>query len=230
MFYITGDKHGDFTFLERFCKMANTTKDDVLIILGDAGINYYCDIQDKLKKDYIKDFPITLFCIHGNHEARPCTIASYKEKEMFGGKVYIDESYPNQIFAIDGEVYDFNGKKTLVIGGAYSVDKKYRMAHGYHWFADEQPSEEIKNKVRQTLKEREAKVDFIFSHTCPLRYEPVEWFLSCVDQSTVDRSTEIFLDDIEANTSYERWFCGHFHGEKEIDKMCFLFNSILTLC
>lgn len=230
MFYITGDKHGEFAFLEKFCKKANTTTEDVLIILGDAGINYYEDIRDMVRKEHLKSFPITLFCIHGNHEARPSTIISYKKKKMFGGEVYIDEEYPNQLFAIDGEVYNFNSKEAMVIGGAYSVDKEYRIARHWKWFADEQPSEEIKNKVRQTLKEKGGKVDIILSHTCPLRYEPVEWFLSAVDQSTVDKSTEIFLDDIEANTSYERWFCGHYHGEKEIDKMCFLFNSILTLC
>jgi histidinol-phosphatase (PHP family) len=45
------------------------------------------------------------------------------------------------------EIYNLGGKKTIVIGGAYSVDKYYRLMRGIHWFADEQPSEEIKNKV-----------------------------------------------------------------------------------
>ena len=45
-------------------------------------------------------------------------------------------------FAKDGEVFDFNGKQTIVTGGAYSVDRMYRLIHGYGWWPDEQPSEE----------------------------------------------------------------------------------------
>ena len=36
--------------------------------------------------------------------------------------VYVEEEYPNILFAKDGEVYDFCGKSVMTIGGAYSVD------------------------------------------------------------------------------------------------------------
>lgn len=38
--YITGDCHVDFRKLELFCQNYETTRDDVMIILGDAGINF----------------------------------------------------------------------------------------------------------------------------------------------------------------------------------------------
>lgn len=38
--FITGDRHGCFDDLEYFCQANNTTEDDALIILGDAGILY----------------------------------------------------------------------------------------------------------------------------------------------------------------------------------------------
>lgn len=60
MIYITGDTHGDFRNVERFCKKMQTSKDDVLIILGDAGINYYGPEQDKRKKKYLESLPITI--------------------------------------------------------------------------------------------------------------------------------------------------------------------------
>ena len=37
MFYITGDTHGEFSRIERFCETMNPTPDDTLIILGDAS-------------------------------------------------------------------------------------------------------------------------------------------------------------------------------------------------
>ena len=41
MIYITGDKHADFRDVLYFCYTNNPTSDDILIVLGDAGINYY---------------------------------------------------------------------------------------------------------------------------------------------------------------------------------------------
>ena len=40
------------------------------------------------------------------------------------------------------------------------------------------------------------KVDMVLSHTTPLKYEPVEVFMSGVDQSRVDKSTEEWLNQI----------------------------------
>ena len=42
-------------------------------------------------------------------------------------------------------MYQFNEQSVLVIGGAYSVDKNYRLQMGYNWYSSEQPSEEIKD-------------------------------------------------------------------------------------
>ena len=43
MIYITGDTHGDFRHIERFCYEQETAIDDVFILLGDSGINYAVD-------------------------------------------------------------------------------------------------------------------------------------------------------------------------------------------
>lgn len=176
MGYITGDKHGDYDQIIEFCYKNNTSKNDIMIILGDAGINYYLDSKDYTLKNHLKEVSITLFCIHGNHEERPYNIAGYKSKIFNDGIVYCEEKYPNILFAKDGEVYNFNGVSTLVIGGAYSVDKYYRLALGYNWYESEQPNEKIKNGVRKTLKKYNNKIDVILSHTCPFKYMPYEVF------------------------------------------------------
>ena len=126
MILITGDIHRDFS---RIYKLEKDT-DNMLIVLGDVGINYYLNEEDKNYKEYLKKLKLKLFCVRGNHEERPENISTYKEVEMFGGKVFIEEEYPNLIFAKDGEIYNIDGKKILVIGGAYSVDKQYRLLSG----------------------------------------------------------------------------------------------------
>ena len=71
MIYITGDKHADFYEVCCFCKKEKTNISDLMIILGDAGINYFNDSRDyKLKKE-LSECKITFFCVHGNHEERP---------------------------------------------------------------------------------------------------------------------------------------------------------------
>ena len=226
MIYITGDKHADFREVFYFCYANETTLDDILIVLGDAGINYYANEKDYMLKNSLLQYPITFFCIHGNHEERPEKIKTYKTKKFHNGIVYYEEDYPNILFAKDGEIYNFNNHKVLVIGGAYSVDKYFRKAYGYNWYESEQPSEKTKNKIVRVLKDLDNKIDIILSHTCPYKYLPREMFLEGVDQSTVDNSTEYFLDKIEETTDYNLWYCGHYHTDKEIDKLIFMFHKI----
>jgi 3-oxoacid CoA-transferase subunit A len=226
MIYITGDTHGDFRRVEAFCGRLGTSREDIMIVLGDAGVNYYGGKKAALLKTLLSDLPITLFCLHGNHENRPQNIPTYKEILWHGGTVYAEEEYPSLLFAKDGEMFDFDGKQCIVIGGAYSVDKYYRLQNGYGWWPDEQPSDEIKAAVESKLQSVGNKVDVVLSHTCPFKYIPREMFLSQIDQSTVDNSTEEWLDEIEKKIQYEQWYCGHYHTNKSIDKLRFLFEDI----
>lgn len=52
MIYITGDTHGDFGRVVKSCEQMETEKEDVLIILGDAGINYYGGKRDQKTKAF----------------------------------------------------------------------------------------------------------------------------------------------------------------------------------
>lgn len=66
----------------------------------------------------------------------------------------------------------------------------------------------------------------MLSHTTPLKHEPVELFLSGVDQSTVDKRTEEWLDAIEDRLDYKHWYCGHYHTDKKVDRLTIMFESI----
>lgn len=226
MVFFTGDIHGDWSPLVEFINRVQPSKNDIIILLGDVGLNYHGGRLDKQMKIVLNDLEIPFLCVHGNHEKRPATIPTYITKEWNGGTVWYEPHYPNLIFAKDGEIYTINGLRYLVIGGAYSVDKYYRLLHGYGWWADEQPSEEIKAYVEQQVASK--SFDVILSHTCPFKYIPREMFLPMVDQSMVDDSTERWLDKIEDQADYKAWFCGHWHTDKRIDKMHFLFHYFET--
>ncbi len=225
--YLTGDTHGSFSRIQDVCKKCNPTPEDVVVILGDAGINYSGGFQDRDLKIQISNLNTTFFCIHGNHENRPQNIASYQEKIWHGGRVLYEEEFPSILFPVDGDIFDLGGKKCIVIGGAYSVDKSWRLYSGNKWFCDEQPTPKIKAYVEQQLKEH--SVDVVLSHTCPSKYIPQECFLSGIDQSTVDRRTEEWLDKIEDTLDYKAWYLGHWHINKRIDNLHFLFKDVESL-
>lgn len=227
MVFITGDIHGNPTRIVNFARNQDLTKDDAIVILGDVGANYYRGQRDKMMKQALAELAPTILCVHGNHEARPASIPGYQQKEWQGGTVWYQPQYPNLLFAKDGEIFQLDGHRCMVIGGAYSVDKFYRQSRGWSWWADKQPSDEIKAYVEAQLAQ--CPVDVIFSHTCPERYTPVECFLPMIDQSTVDRSTEEWLGEIEASIEYRAWYCGHWHINKRIDKMHFLHETFEML-
>jgi len=224
MIYITGDTHGCFERIECFCQNNVTTTEDILIILGDAGINYYGGQRDIALKEHLSKLPITLFCIHGNHENRPQNIDDYKLLIWNNGLVNYEKQYPNILFPLDGEVFRLNEYNCLVIGGAYSVDKGYRLQQGWKWWEDEQPNDEIKSFVEEVICD--TNIDIILSHTCPRKYEPTEAFLSFIEQDLVDKSTEDWLEQLENKMDYKKWYCGHYHITKKIDKLQFMFKNI----
>lgn len=222
--YITGDPHGSSARIAVFCSERNLSKDDIIVLLGDVGANYFLDHRDLPIKETLNALGPSVLAIHGNHEARPWHMVGCATKVWNGGLVYYQKEYPNILYAKDGEIYHLEGYNCMAIGGAFSVDAQLRLLRGWRTFADEeQPSKEIKAYVEEQL--RKHAVDIIFSHTCPAKYTPIECFLPGIDQRRVDTSTEDWLDIIEESISYEAWFCGHWHTNKRIDKLHFLLDE-----
>lgn len=221
--FITGDKHGNFKFLKTWCKKAGTTKDDYLIVLGDCGINYWLTKKDKKLKHQISKCPITLICVHGNHEARPATISSYVKEFNYDIQcgVWYEKQFPNILFPDDGEMI-INNQTYLILGGAYSVDKYHRLENGGKWFEDEQMSAATKMRILRFI-ETENSFDYILSHCAPLKYEPIHLFLSFIRQENVDKTMEKFLDIVLDKVDFKFWFLGHYHSDEWLNSKTRLF-------
>lgn len=226
--FLCGDTHGDFRGVKRFCETMQTTKEDVVIILGDAGCNYFLNERDDECKEIISKLSITLFLVRGNHESRPDWIEDMHYNIFFDGDVWEQLQYPNIKYAIDGMEYNILGNKVLVVGGAYSPDKDRRILRGWSWFSDEQLNENERNMIIRTNKGKE--FDYVLTHTGPKKYEPVELFFPETNQLLVDKSMENFLDELENNISYKNWVFGHYHGNKIVnEKVRILFNGFEEL-
>ena len=78
-----------------------------------------------------------------------------------------------------------------------------------------------------SLERRQKVAVGLISHTCPYKYTPTEAFLPMVNQDDVDNSTEQWLDEIEETVQYRAWLCGHWHINKRVDFMWFLFDNAI---
>ena len=233
--FCTGDIHAYFKRIreiKNWCEKMNTTKDDCLIVLGDLGANYWLDKRDNQVKEALQSLPITILAIHGNHEERPSNISTYKYaiSKKYGGLWY-EYDYPSLLFLEDGE-HIINKRRFLIASGAYSIDKEFRLQQGHKWFKDEQMNEKTKERLRRLIK-RNNSFDYILSHTAPLNYEPRFLFLPMIDQSTVDKSMESYLQWVYDNIDQEvlkLYLFGHYHSDNLLDKKVRLvFNDIIEL-
>ncbi|MCM1324380.1 MAG: metallophosphoesterase [Acetobacter sp.] len=228
-YLVTGDCHGNFS---RFFNPTFLGDDDPanfgVIVLGDFGVNFYLNKTDKKNKRKLEKTGLTFFLVRGNHEARPQHLPNIKcaFNHEIGGMTYFEEEFPHIHYLINNQIYTFGNYTALVIEGAYSVDKWYRlqragltgnedyevMAKKAGWFADEQLSKSEMEWAEKVIVNK--KVDFVFSHTCPFSWQPFDLFLGGIDQSTVDHTMETWMDSLKDKFDWNIWLFGHFHDDR----------------
>ena len=229
----TGDTHGGMATVSRIDNIKRNMpeykpEETMIVILGDAGLNFWLNNTDKKDKKILNSMNYHIYCVRGNHEQRPELIKSMTlvNDENVNNVVYMEEAFPNIRYFVDGKIYNLLGYKCLVVGGAYSVDKWYRLARaGYSkdeaetadpkkcgWFKDECLTAAEMVAIMEEVKGE--SIDFVLSHTCPLSWEPTDLFLNSIDQSTVDKSMEIWLDELKDNIKWKYWLFGHYHADR----------------
>lgn len=229
---VRGDTHGVFTWMLNGCLDSYKPEETAIIVVGDCGFNFYLNKTDTRTKKEVNIRGYRLYCVHGNHEARPQTIPNMKliYDEDVQGYVYLEEDFPNIRYFGDWGFYTINEYKCLVIGGAYSVDKNWRLVRAglteennnpkkSGWFADEQLSKEeiitCQAWINYLYYNDKNNFDFVFTHTCPYSWRPTDKFLSFIDQSTVDTSMEEFLEDVKKKIKISKaWLWGHYHDDR----------------
>lgn len=219
---ITGDTHGQVKNRLHYI-VQNTDninpEETAVIILGDAGLNFYLNKTDRNNKKESSEFGMRIYCVRGNHEERPQNIPSMQlvyDPEV-EGHVWIETEFPLIRYFVDGGEYIVNDKSILTIGGAYSIDKYYRLAQaGYRgfsgWFKDEQLSESERDGILSKIIGKH--YDFVLTHTAPINLEPTDLFLNGIDQSLVDKSMERWLKEVMLSIDWNHWCFGHYHADR----------------
>lgn len=230
MIFVTGDTHRKLDIkkldLENFSEQKLLSRDDYLIITGDFGGVWTGDSGDDDILDYHENKSYTTLFIGGNHENYDA-LYTYPVVMWNGGPVH--KIREHVLHLINGQIYEIGGKSFFVMGGATSVDKLFRIEHET-WWKEEEPSDEDYKTAWDNLAMHGNRVDYIITHTVPesvrkSAFTPIKDFLEY--ESRVER----FLDTVIQEVSYDKWFAGHIHIDREISNynLRIIYNSIIVI-
>lgn len=223
MIFITGDTHIpiDISKLNttNFPEQKNLTQDDYLIILGDFGLYWHKDKTYEHWRKWLQEKPFTVLWLDGNHENHEW-INNMHVTEWHGGKVHEDG---NIIHLMRGQIYNIEGKKFFVMGGAASTDKECRK-EGISWWPQEVPSFKDEEEAFNNLEKEQWKVDYILTHTCPF-----EFIKTMFNVLPINDNTTNFLQEIYKNVDFKEWYFGHWHVDRDFGKFHCLYDNIVKL-
>jgi hypothetical protein len=184
------------------------------VVLGDGGFLWPGNEKgDAYIYKTLAFRPFPLLCVIGNHEP---VLGRQDLPEVdigIGEKVIIVNEKPFVAYLKRGKVYTIDGFIFLVLGGALSIDQKFRKK-GISWWEQEYWSAEEKELVMKLLK-RNRRFDYVLSHTGPDRINQTLF------QNRADRYLPKFFDEVAAlnekidgMVACKGWFCGHWHKDK----------------
>lgn len=252
MIYLTGDTHAEFKHrfnADNFPEQKEMTKDDYVIICGDFGGIWDVGWESKNEKywlDWFESRSCTLLFIDGNHENFD-RLNGYLVKKWHGGKVH--ELRPHVLHLMRGQVFEIDGKKIFIFGGASSHDisggiletddpefkkKKKILDKGYEpyrinhltWWEQELASEDEMEEGRNNLRKHDYTVDYIITHCCSTSTQIA---LGGDGIYEADRQTDYF-EFIKNYANYQKWFFGHYHDNKNLnDKEILIYEQMIRI-
>lgn len=183
---IFGDTHADRKFLDT---IINQLKDkvDAIIQVGDFG--YWPDDYPEM----IEPYEMPVYFIDGNHEQHQLLQANYRQP--------INKITDNLYYINRGEKFVIQGTNCLFIGGASSIDYRFRKLN-HDWFKEESITYDDLDKSLSHSK----PIDVVISHDCPLSLNMNgnnDFPKGDQDREKLDIILNAFLPKF--------WFFGHWH-------------------
>ena len=222
MIYITGDRHAEADGFSdsKLSGQSGWTAEDTVIITGDFG--YVMDGEENDPRegkllDALAEKPYTILFCDGNHEGFDA-LETYPEEMRYGAPVR--KIRPNIFWLQRGYVYTIEGKTFFVMGGAYSIDRDFRLRYESIcgrkiWFPQEVPSVQEYRRAIANLQHQQYNVDYVITHTAPRTIIPRVIGTRPDDH---DRELTGFLDWVYHEVSLKHWYFGHLHADMAVNE------------
>ena len=219
---VCGDIHGEFDFLAGKIKRMEF-RDTLVIIAGDYGIGfeqpeYYQQVYQRIAKT-LKKNNCGLLLVRGNHDD-----PEYFERELI--------SFPRMKTISDYSVVRFRDRTILCVGGAISIDRRYRIGqmqineikgHPSRKFYWENEAPQFSEQQMEAIKKQGLRIDTVVTHTAPsfcypttkkgiemwMAYDPDLGKDIDDERATMDKIHNRLLAD---GHPLAQWYYGHYHS------------------
>ena len=223
MIYVTGDIHANLD-PKRLDFFKSLKKDDIMIVLGDFGFSWNKSFQNSWNA---LDIACLTVSVVGNHENYDL-IKSCAVERVFGADAY--KLNPHTFYLMNGEIYNIEGIKSFVFGGADSIDKAYRVPY-VSWWPEEIPSRGEFLKGLSNLERNNWDIDLFLAHTCPTDVSLSLFNYSYKLNDPVETMLSQYECEIQKNNPEKEYpfLFGHHHDFKLGDKYICLYNQVMSL-
>ena len=214
MIYFISDIHEDINFggLKKYLEIA--TDDDLLIILGDIGLNFRDTAENQAFTESFLSIKKNIAFIEGNHENFDY-LNSFPIETWKGGLV--NRLTDTIVRLMRGNVYEIDGFKFFTFGGCKSSAKWKEKGL---WHFGEEPTEQECAFAVENLKKHQNSVDYVLTH----KYE-VEGLGSTRCQLLFD-----LCRYIDHNVNFKKWLAGHWHKIfNQDEKHLYIYDQLLTI-
>lgn len=160
---LSGDSHCDINHLQVMSNKADMYQCDKMFVLGDFGW-WPKDKQGLKFIDACSQLDYPLYFLPGNHEDWG-DLEKHEQYPDYNDEGFIEVA-SNVFYAPTGFRWEWDGIKFLSVGGAYSIDRKYRTKF-ISWFPQEIITDEDMKKIQVTDISLKREMDVILSHDAP---------------------------------------------------------------
>lgn len=165
---IVGDTHGDAQFVSNIHQAARHEGVDTIVQLGDFGYNFDRNLLHSISSWLDRDEEHKWYWLDGNHDQHDFIEGVILKGDFPGYPV--PHFHDRMFYCHRGSITEIGGKTCMFMGGAYSIDKQYRLEHDrLHKTKSWWPQEMIRQSdVARAIELAEDRtIDVLFSHDCP---------------------------------------------------------------
>lgn len=201
-FIALGDTHADATFTANVLKAAKELDIHTVVQLGDFGFSFDKNQLASIGAWLDRDETNLFYWIDGNHDQHDyldgLTATHGKDKP-------IPHFHDRMLYCPRGSTWTIGGQTCMAMGGAYSIDKAYRVLGKSYW-SQEMITQDDVDRVKGK------HVDIMFTHDAPMTEYLEEWlrrFGYKVDHNSADNRH--LLTQVVNEVRPEHLFHGHYH-------------------
>jgi predicted phosphodiesterase len=202
MILLLSDIHGAHGILRKAIEVAKEAGATAVVQLGDLGL--FPDTELWFR-DALKDCDLPVYFVEGNHD--DCSRWTLYDTVT---RVWDDREF---YYVPRGTVMELDGRTIAFMGGASSIDKKYRLEQNMQWDIREDINADEVARIQKNAEGK--KIDMFLTHCPPgsvidKHFNPLDKLFFGVGVDWIDPN-QLIIEDMWKMMNYPPVYSGHMH-------------------